>query len=388
MAINHSNRNPKHVVAIGTGYQMLDSLLVAMIQLQGEGLITVVAVVDINTEAARRAAERFGIPSHYSSIAEMLAAEPTVGAAVVATPNRFHAENAIELIDAGVHVLVEKPLASTVRGGRDMVQAAEERGLVLCCDYQYPQQIRGARSPIEEGRLGEINLIEARWLRRDGIPQKHFWQDRRSGGVLVDLGVHLLSAVLYLVGTAPTLVSAIGHNQVGRGLHGDDFRGADSVSLTLGWPELRAQAQVHTSWAAAIGPEDIIGIDVWGSKGVLHVPMMGAGLDVDAYRPTLYEHRLVDAAEAEKRVLHVPTGGDKAFVTETTQLEPPIDTERCFAVNIAEFIRACLGEGELLFPAGLALDIARICSAGVHSAEHGGRQVDLENEDDPGAAVD
>lgn len=128
-----------------------------------------------------------------------------VDAAIVAVPPRFHAPIAIQLMEMGIDVLCEKPLAITVADGRKMVEAARETGRVLAVALMmrfFPHN-RWLADLVDEGEIGEVREV----IVEDGAPldwpmasNSYFDRQATGGGVLFDSGVHLLDRVLWLFG--------------------------------------------------------------------------------------------------------------------------------------------------------------------------------------------
>src|SRR3954467_4741437 len=99
--------------------------------------VTAVAVADVNEEAVAWAKDTFGIPHGFTDYRRMLKEMPDVGAVSVCTPNGLHAEHSIAALEAGRHVLVEKPMAMNAGEARRMVDAARAAGKQLVVGFQY-----------------------------------------------------------------------------------------------------------------------------------------------------------------------------------------------------------------------------------------------------------
>ncbi len=175
--------------------------------------VELVAVADVNEQAARAAAERFRIPHVYTDYRELLRHD-NIHLVVVATPNFAHREATIAALEAGKHVHCEKPLARNAREAREMVQAARRTGKLLHVSLQW--RFSGVaqflhKYVVEEGNLGEIYYARAHALRRRGIPGWGVFIDKekQGGGPLIDIGVHILDTTLWLMGY-PKPVSAFG----------------------------------------------------------------------------------------------------------------------------------------------------------------------------------
>ncbi len=128
-----------------------------------------------------------------------------VDAAIVAVPSRFHAPVSIQLMESGIDVLCEKPLAISAEDGRRMVDAAQANARVLAVALMmrfFPHNL-WLRDLVEDGEIGEVREVVV----EDGAPldwpmASNSYFDRRvtGGGVLFDNGVHLLDRVLWLFG--------------------------------------------------------------------------------------------------------------------------------------------------------------------------------------------
>ncbi|MEJ5946433.1 Gfo/Idh/MocA family oxidoreductase [Pseudokineococcus basanitobsidens] len=129
-----------------------------------------VAVVDGHAPTLRAAQERLGLPDDrcFSSLAEAFAAVDAE-AVLVTAPMVAHVPLAIEALDAGKHVLVEKPFAGTVAEARTAVELAEERGLVLQVsqNYRFRPAAQAARRLVAEGAVGELSVVHADFRRWD-----------------------------------------------------------------------------------------------------------------------------------------------------------------------------------------------------------------------------
>ena len=134
---------------------------------------------------------------------ESLLARDDIEGVIVAVPNDLHAEFAIASLKAGKHVLLEKPMAMSLRQCDEIIAAREASGKVLqmgfVCRFS-PAALR-AKQIIERGELGEIQHVQATLIRQRGIPGLGGWfttKARSGGGCLIDIGVHLIDLAMYL----------------------------------------------------------------------------------------------------------------------------------------------------------------------------------------------
>lgn len=172
----------------------------------------VVALCDLDADRLASIGDEHAIDARYDDAAKMLA-EQDLDIVSVATPNRFHHPLTLQAIEAGAHVLCEKPMAMNAAEGREMVDAASAAGRKLAIHYNHRQradvQVMGRY--IEAGELGQVYFVRTTWHRRRGIPGRPTFVSRQhsGGGCLIDLGVHIIDIALYLA-RFPRIVSVSG----------------------------------------------------------------------------------------------------------------------------------------------------------------------------------
>ena len=202
------------------------------------------AVADTNPKAARAAAEQFGVPG-FGSGSELIHSG-LVDAVMIATPHYFHPPLAIEAMRAGLHVLVEKPLAVHTSAADEMIRVAEETGLVFSVMFQQRTrpEIQAAHKIIQEGRLGEIYrtlLIEGRFRSQayyDTADWRATWEGE-GGGVLANQAPHLLDLFVWLGGQPSRVIGRMQTRQ-------HDIETEDEASAMLEYPN-GAAGYLYTS---------------------------------------------------------------------------------------------------------------------------------------------
>lgn len=170
------------------------------------------ALCDINEETLKKKGEKYGITRLYTSEEEMLAQCPEIDAVSVCTWNNGHAPATIMALNAGKHVLCEKPMALNAKEAQEMINAAKKNGKKLMVGFvrRFGNDAAITRDFIDAGDLGELYYAKATYLRRNGCPGGWFSDKARSGGgPLIDLGVHVIDLVRYLM-NGPKPVSAYG----------------------------------------------------------------------------------------------------------------------------------------------------------------------------------
>ncbi len=163
----------------------------------------VVAVADVVADSARSAAEQFGIAHWYANFRELLQRDD-LDAVSICTPNFMHCEATVAALEAGKHVLCEKPLAMNAIEGRLMLDTAVRTGRKLTCglNHRFRAEAQLLRKFVADGFLGEVYYARAQALRRRGIPGWGVFthKDKQGGGPLIDIGVHILDLALHIMG--------------------------------------------------------------------------------------------------------------------------------------------------------------------------------------------
>ncbi|MCM0648093.1 Gfo/Idh/MocA family oxidoreductase [Clostridium swellfunianum] len=169
------------------------------------------AFCDINEERLKTMAEKYGVTRTFTDMHEMLKLEE-IDAVSVCTWNSQHAPCTIAALNAGKHVLCEKPMATSAKEAREMNAAAEKNGKLLMIGFvrRFGNDCAILQDFIDNGYFGDLYYAKATYLRRKGNPGGWFGDKSRSGGgPLIDLGVHVIDLVRYLFGN-PKPVSVYG----------------------------------------------------------------------------------------------------------------------------------------------------------------------------------
>lgn len=224
-----------------------------------------VAVASRSLEKARQYAEKWNIPHAFGSYQEMLDSGK-VDAVYISLPNHLHAEWSIRALQAGVHVLCEKPFALSLEEVDAMIAASRASGRVLAeaFMYRYHPQTKIVGEWVRSGRLGEIILTRGiftfKITQRDDvrlIPEY-------GGGCLWDVGVYPLSYAQYVFGGPPQAV--FGRQWVGDSGVDEDFTG-------LLWYPGAGMAQIASSFRSPLHTH----FEIIGTEGrlILNRPFIG-----------------------------------------------------------------------------------------------------------------
>lgn len=275
----------------------------------------VVAVADPNGERARDLAGQFKIPQVMENPAELIA-DPEIDAVTIAVPNAFHASQAIAALETGKHVLLEKPFARNLEEALEVAAAAESSGKIFTVgmNFRFTPPTVAARKVVESGVLGEIHHINATLRRRQAIPKAGTWfgrKDLAGGGVLLDLGAHLMDAAFYISDHFdPVAVSGYTHQIFGQRGMGYGNWGLSTPSEELGFDvEDSAGALIRmrngctlrfeVSWALP-QPEPVqTEVELLGSQGGLQVYSGKLSQPKNGGSPKDYDVSIVERPDEE-----------------------------------------------------------------------------------------
>ncbi|MFI5201177.1 MAG: Gfo/Idh/MocA family protein [Candidatus Kapaibacterium sp.] len=181
--------------------------------------VEIAAVVDPDKRKAQAVAARGNIPASFTSL-DALLASPIAGdlhAIDLCTPTDTHRPLAIQAMEAGLDVLVEKPIARTVKEAREMVNCAEKTGrkLMVGMNNRFRPDTMLLKTFIEKHELGKIFYIKSGWLKQQSSSSPwHQQKEKSGGGVILDLGIAMLDLGLWLLNYPDVLtVSASTYHQ-------------------------------------------------------------------------------------------------------------------------------------------------------------------------------
>ena len=159
-------------------------------------------ICDINEALLNETAAKYNISRKTTDYRQMLA-DPAVDAVIIVTPDQTHREISVAALEAGKHVLCEKPMAATPADAKKMLEARDRTGKMLTIGYQYRHfpENQVAKKVVDSGVLGDVYYAEATYLRRRGVPTWGVFTDKakQGGGPLIDIGTHALDLTLFLM---------------------------------------------------------------------------------------------------------------------------------------------------------------------------------------------
>lgn len=242
--------------------------------------VEMVAMADISEASMASRSEQYGIPDAFTDYNTMLK-KVRPDAVSVCTPNGLHAPATIAALKAGAHVIVEKPLAMNAREGQRMLDAAKrfKKKLVIGFQHRYEANSQYLHNAVESGQFGKILFGRVQALRRRGIPNWGVFgrKDLQGGGPLIDIGVHVLEATHYVMGS-PKPVAASGNiytylgnkpsNKVKSQWAGWDHKSYTVEDLAVGQIRFENGATIHieSSFAAHI-EKNVWNFQLMGEKG-------------------------------------------------------------------------------------------------------------------------
>jgi len=236
--------------------------------------VEVVAIADVVVEKAKEFAAANNVPRVYPSHQAMLQ-DKDVQAIVVGIPNCFHHDVTMDALNAGRHVICEKPLALTLEHAEEMIATAKAKGLVLgyAEELSYVPKFLKARDLMKSGGIGKPYLLR-QCEKHAGPYSPWFWKpEQAGGGILMDMGCHSIECIRYLLGK-PKVQWVQAH--MGTYLHNEITVEEDFCLVLMGFED-GTVGQAEASWALKGGMDSTL--EVFGTKGVVYADLLkGMGL--------------------------------------------------------------------------------------------------------------
>lgn len=333
------------------------------------------AFCDLIPERAEKAAKQYGTPDAkvYTDYHELLA-DPTIDAVHVLTPNIAHCEITIAALEAGKHVLCEKPMAATTADAKKMLEARDRTGKMLTIGYQYrhfpANQV--AKKVVDDGWLGDVYYAEATYLRRRGVPTWGVFTDKskQGGGPLIDIGTHALDTTLflmnnyeveYVVGTSfEKLGTLLDPEHQGQ----NNWRGEpdhwnnktyDVEDSAVGQIKMKNGAVINlrASWAINMAEER-------GANNQAHVMLAGTKGGLDTFEDRVRLNHVVANQPTISWVGNKVAG----YIPGFSQGPAPVSKEHDI------WVKALRGEGDLFVTADQAFCVTKILDSIYYSSKY------------------
>jgi predicted dehydrogenase len=226
-----------------------------------------VDVANWREQSATALAERFAIPRVTTDWNEIVEATE-VDAAVVATPNALHAPQSVALLRAGKHVIVEKPMATSVAECDEMIDAARASGALLMVAHcwRFRDEVVAMRDRVAAGQLGEVVKTRGYGAHATWGPEGWFIDPALAGGgALVDMGVHAIDTARFLLGdpTPNRVCAAIGTRY-------GTYQVDDDGVLLITWSNGTNSVVESGWWQPHVGGLEA-DTEVYGTKGYARI---------------------------------------------------------------------------------------------------------------------
>jgi len=319
--------------------------------------VEVVAGVDIKPERLKLMEEKYKIPALYEKWDKMLK-EIKPDAVTICTPNGVHAAPAIDALNAGAHVITEKPMAMNPKQCEQMIAAAKKnkKKLAVGFQYRYHPTTNFLTRARDDGRFGNIMFVKCLALRRRGIPNWGVFgqKDLQGGGPMIDIGVHVIEMAHYVMGS-PKPVAAAGNTWTYMG-----NKPSQVVSAWAGW-----DYKTYTVEDLAIGQ---IRFD---NGAILQIEAsFAAHIEKDCWNFTMVGDK--GGCQWDPAMIFTDRAG--TMTNETPAWTGNADFNTLFIAKLRNFVDGCTKQTELRAPGEAGLAVQKILD-GVYRAAAAGKEV-------------
>lgn len=302
------------------------------------------------------------------SVDEVLASDAQL--IVIGTPNETHFDLAMRCLEAGKHVVVDKPLAATSAEAAAMIKLAMEKNLILAPFHnrRWDGDFLTVRALLMQGALGRLTTYESHFDRFRPIPRPGTWKEvsHPANGMLFDLGPHLIDQVLCLFGAPQALTASVRTDR-------DDSAIEDAFDITLHYPRMLAHCRA-TMIAADTPPR----FHLHGTKGSFRKygldpqePALVAGAKVPRLgsngKPEPGDEWLGESSTRWGKIVIAQDPGRPSELT-TYEVETELGDYRCFYLNVRDAIR---GSAKLAVSAVDGYQVIRLLELARESSESG-----------------
>ncbi|MDI3483306.1 MAG: UDP-N-acetylglucosamine 3-dehydrogenase [Candidatus Methanomethylophilaceae archaeon] len=287
-------------------------------------------IYDVNDKAAKEIADKYGI-EHHNSVESLLKAVDGVS---ISTPTNTHHEMALKSISYGTNLLIEKPFTGDVNAAAEICELAEKESLVLSAGMveRFNPVVSEAKKQLDNGRFGELITISSR--RVSSMPYRI-----RDVGVILDLGIHDVDALVYLAGSKAKSVYCVGGS-----FNGNTFEDHASIVMVL---ENGKSAHVEVNW---LTPMKVRSVYMTCSK-------MYATIDYMSQMISTSTSRFVGNADAPGFESPWEFDSRETFLSK----EEPLKRE------LENFMASIKGEARALVSGWDAVEDLKVCHAALRS---------------------
>ncbi|MFC1960767.1 Gfo/Idh/MocA family protein [Chloroflexota bacterium] len=246
-------------------------------------------------------ADKWGIPHRHSSY-EALVNDPDVDVVYIGTPHPYHYENTLLCLNAGKHVLVEKPFAINARQTEAMIQLARDKGLFLmeAMWTRYIPAMIQVRQWLAAGAIGDVELVRANLsFMTDFDADGRLFDPHLGGGALLDVGIYPISLAYMILGSPQTINSTASLGPTGTDDRSAYLFGYDNGKTALLSSAVRLSVPVE---AEIIGTKGYIKIhQPWINPRMVTLAQSASGVDASL---------IVEGNLFNTQTIHVPTQGN------------------------------------------------------------------------------
>jgi dihydrodiol dehydrogenase / D-xylose 1-dehydrogenase (NADP) len=285
-----------------------------------------VAIGSRTQASADSFADKWHIPHRHGSY-KALVNDPDVDVVYIGTPHPFHYENTLLCLNAGKHVLVEKPFAMNAHQAKEMIRLAQDKGLLLmeAMWTRYLPAMVQVRQWLAEGAIGNVELVRASFSFKGDFPPTHrLLNPQLGGGALLDAGIYPISLAYMVLGSPQTINSTACFGETGIDIWSAYMLGYDNGKTAL----LSSGVQLSVPVEA----------EIIGTKGYIKI-----------HEPWL-NPRVVTLAQA------APDVGGNVFNTQTAHVPTVENGYNYEAVEVGKCLRAGKLESAVM-PLDETLDI-------------------------------
>ena len=303
--------------------------------------VEVGAAADISPDARALFTDEFDAPAyeHYRELLEAHAEE--LDAVTIVTPHTLHYEQAMAALEAGLHVLVEKPMVTDVGHAVDLIETADDRDLVLQVGYQrhFHPAFREIRRVVDGGRIGTLHMVNCYLGQGWYEPHRDTWRTDPSlsgGGQLYDSGSHLLDALLWTTCTDP-----------------------DTVAATIEYAEPEIDTNSALSMRLAGGDSTV----------AASVGITGLGNEIDLTEGYVFWGDGGRLSYLDGRI----SVAERGAVTYRTEITSGTDFSTLNREKLGNFLDAVRGDAAPATPGEVGLQVTALTEAAYRAAETGSR---------------
>ncbi|NOU92275.1 gfo/Idh/MocA family oxidoreductase [Paenibacillus sp. LMG 31456] len=323
--------------------------------------VELVAVCDLIEERARAKADKYGARKVFTNYNDLLA-DPEIDAVSICTWNNTHVEISIAALEAGKHVLVEKPMSTDINKALELQEAVKRSGKKLQVGFvrRYSGSAKVLKQFIDAGELGDIYYAKASILRRLGNPGGWFSDKERSGGgPLMDIGVHIIDLCWYLMGR-PKVVSVTGNTYKKLGnrsnINNLNFYKAADFDASKNTVEDLANALIRFENGASLYVDVSFALHAKASCSQVEIFGDKGGAEI--------EPSFVIVSEKHDTILNMHPQVD----------HPGFNFEEAFQNEINHFVNSVLGRTDLISPVEDGVEITKIL-CGIYESSLKGHEI-------------